>query len=89
MDLSLRTENLIGGAWESADSTIEVLNLMKDLQRELGLTYSRFIDGLAKAGIEVDRKVLSDLAIREPETFKAIVEKARASLPQGEAAAAA
>jgi large subunit ribosomal protein L20 len=57
--------------------------------RELGLTYSRFIDGLAKAGIEVDRKVLSDLAIREPETFKAIVEKARAALPQVEAAAAA
>jgi large subunit ribosomal protein L20 len=57
--------------------------------RELGLTYSRFIDGLAKAGIEVDRKVLSDLAIREPETFKAIVEKARAALPQAEVAAAA
>jgi large subunit ribosomal protein L20 len=49
--------------------------------REFGLTYSRFIDGLAKAGIEVDRKVLSDLAIREPEAFKAIVEKAKAALP--------
>src|SRR6201994_292744 len=35
--------------------------------REYGLTYSRFIDGLAKAGIEIDRKVLSDLAIHEPE----------------------
>ena len=33
--------------------------------REHGLTYSRFIDGLAKAGVEVDRKVLSDIAIRE------------------------
>jgi large subunit ribosomal protein L20 len=49
--------------------------------RELGLTYSRFIDGLAKAGIEIDRKVLSDLAIREPEAFKAIVEKAKAAIP--------
>ncbi len=49
--------------------------------REMGLTYSRFIDGLAKAGIEVDRKVLSDLAIREPAVFAAIVEKAKAALP--------
>jgi large subunit ribosomal protein L20 len=47
--------------------------------REHGLTYSVFIAGLAKAGIEVDRKVLSDLAIREPEAFKAIVEKAKAA----------
>jgi large subunit ribosomal protein L20 len=49
--------------------------------RELGLTYSRFIDGLAKAGIEIDRKVLSELAIKEPEAFKAIVEKAKSALP--------
>ncbi|MCX8255025.1 50S ribosomal subunit protein L20 [Beijerinckiaceae bacterium RH CH11] len=49
--------------------------------RELGLTYSRFIDGLNKAGIEMDRKVLSDLAIREPAAFAAIVEKAKAALP--------
>lgn len=49
--------------------------------REHGLTYGRFIDGLNKAGIEIDRKVLSDLAIREPESFKAIVEKAKAALP--------
>ncbi len=49
--------------------------------RELGITYSRFIDGLAKAGIEIDRKVLSDLAIREPAAFAAIVEKAKAALP--------
>lgn len=34
-----------------------------------GLTYGRFIDGLAKAGIEIDRKVLSDIAIHEPATF--------------------
>lgn len=48
--------------------------------RELGMTYGRFIDGLGKAGIEVDRKVLSDLAIHEPEAFKALVEKAQAAL---------
>lgn len=48
--------------------------------REHGMTYSRFIDGLAKAGIEVDRKVLSDLAIKEPEAFKALAEKAKAAL---------
>ena len=49
--------------------------------RDLGLTYSRFIDGLGKAGIEMDRKVLSDLAIREPAVFAAIVEKVKAALP--------
>jgi large subunit ribosomal protein L20 len=49
--------------------------------RDLGLTYSRFIDGLTKAGITVDRKVLSELAIHEPAAFKAIVEKAKSALP--------
>ena len=49
--------------------------------REHGLTYSRLIDGLAKAGIEVDRKVLSDIAIREPEAFAAIAGQAKAALP--------
>jgi len=49
--------------------------------REFGLTYSRFINGLARAGIEVDRKVLSELAINEPAAFKAIVEAAKAALP--------
>lgn len=49
--------------------------------RECGLTYSRFIDGLGKAGVEIDRKVLSELAIHEPEAFKAFVEKAKAALP--------
>ncbi len=48
--------------------------------REHGLTYSRFISGLQKAGIEMDRKVISDLAIKEPEAFKALVEKARVAL---------
>ena len=44
------------------------------------LTYSRFINGLSKAGIEVDRKVLADLAVHEPEAFGAIVDKAKAAL---------
>jgi len=49
--------------------------------RPEGLTYARLVDGMNKAGIEVDRKVLADLAIHEPEAFKAIVEQARAALP--------
>ena len=49
--------------------------------REFGLTYSRFIDGLVRANITIDRKVLSDLAIREPDAFKAIVEQAKSALP--------
>jgi large subunit ribosomal protein L20 len=56
--------------------------------REHGLTYSRFINGLDLAGIEVDRKVLSDIAIREPEAFAAIVEQAKAALPQEQQQAA-
>ena len=44
------------------------------------LTYSRFVNGLALAGIEVDRKVLADLAVNEPDAFGAIVEKAKAAL---------
>jgi large subunit ribosomal protein L20 len=47
-----------------------------------GITYSRFIDGLGKAGIEVDRKLLSELAIHEPAAFAAYVEQAKAALPQ-------
>jgi large subunit ribosomal protein L20 len=47
--------------------------------REHGLTYSTFIGGLAKAGIEVDRKVLADLAGSEPAMFAAFVEKAKAA----------
>ena len=45
-----------------------------------GLTYSRFINGLAKSGIEVDRKVLADLAVHQPDAFAAIVDKAKAAL---------
>jgi large subunit ribosomal protein L20 len=56
--------------------------------REHGLIYSRFIDGLTKAGIAVDRKVLADLAMHEPAAFAAVVEKAKAALPKELPAAA-
>ncbi len=45
-----------------------------------GMSYSRFMDGLKKAGIELDRKVLSDIAITDPKGFTALVEKAKAAL---------
>ena len=45
-----------------------------------GLPYGRFIDGLGKAGIEVDRKMLADLAVHEPAAFEALVGKAREAL---------
>ena len=48
--------------------------------REHGLTYNRFIDGLSKAEVAVDRKVLSDLAITQPEAFGVLVAKAKAAL---------
>ncbi len=48
--------------------------------REHGLVYSKFIAGLKAAKIDLDRKVLSDLAIREPETFNTIVARAKAAL---------
>ncbi len=46
-----------------------------------GLSYSRFINGLKNAGIEVDRKVLADLAVTEPASFKALVDLARDAVP--------
>jgi large subunit ribosomal protein L20 len=49
--------------------------------RPFGLNYSKFIDGLAKSGLTIDRKVLSDLAIHEPAAFALIVEKAKAAIP--------
>ncbi|MCA3565328.1 MAG: 50S ribosomal protein L20 [Methylocystis sp.] len=47
--------------------------------REHGLTYSTFIGGLAKAGVEVDRKMLAAIAMAEPAAFAAFVEKAKAA----------
>ena len=48
--------------------------------RPFGLNYSKFIDGLAKAGIMVDRKVMSEIAIMEPAAFQVIVEKVKGAL---------
>ena len=48
--------------------------------REEGLTYSRFISGLAKAGIELDRKVMADIAMNEPAAFKGLISQAQAAL---------
>ena len=50
--------------------------------RQFGLSYSRFMDGLNKAGIEVDRKVLADLAVHDIAAFGALAEKAKANLSQ-------
>jgi large subunit ribosomal protein L20 len=49
--------------------------------RQHGLSYSRFINGLKNAGVEVDRKVLADLAVTEPTAFAALVEVARNAAP--------
>ncbi|CAB4919910.1 unannotated protein [freshwater metagenome] len=48
--------------------------------RENGLTYNRLIQGLKSAGVEIDRRILSDLATNDPATFKALVDVARKSL---------
>ena len=48
--------------------------------REHDMVYSQFMNGLLKAGIEIDRKVLSDLAIHEPAAFKTLVDQSKAAL---------
>jgi len=50
--------------------------------RQNGMTYNRFIQGLKASGVEVDRKVLADLAVNDPATFAALVETARAHVPE-------
>jgi large subunit ribosomal protein L20 len=49
--------------------------------RQNGMTYNRFVQGLRLAGIEVDRKMLADLAVYDPQAFAALVQRARASSP--------
>ena len=51
--------------------------------REHGLTYSQLMNGLKKAGVELDRKVISDLAVREPAAFKSLVDQAQSALAAG------
>jgi large subunit ribosomal protein L20 len=48
--------------------------------RQHGLTYSKLVHGLKVAGVELNRKMLADLAVREPAAFQALVERARAAL---------
>ena len=48
--------------------------------RQNGLSYSRFIHGLKQAGVELDRKILADIAVRDPNTFARIVEIAKSAL---------
>ena len=64
----------------SATSAALWIQRINAATREHGLTYGRFIDGLGKAGVEVDRKVLAELAVSEPAAFKALVEKAQGAL---------
>ena len=49
--------------------------------RQEGMSYSQFMHGLKEAGIEVDRKVLADIAVRDPEMFRRFAEKAREAVP--------
>jgi len=49
--------------------------------RQHGMNYSRFMNGLKQAGVEVNRKVLADLAVRDPQVFAALVQRARAGQP--------
>src|SRR5437762_2234056 len=57
--------------------------------RQHGLTYSQFMHGIKLAGLDLDRKVLSDIAIREPEAFQAIAATAQAALDKAPPAATA
>ena len=52
-----------------------------------GMSYSTFIDGLKKAGLEIDRKILADIAVRDPQAFGVIADQARQALDNAKAAA--
>ncbi len=56
--------------------------------RAEGMTYNRFVSGLKAGGIEVDRKILADLAVNDPSAFAALVEVAKANAPAADATAA-
>ena len=57
--------------------------------RQNGLSYNRFMEGVKKAGIELDRKSLADLAVADPAAFTAVAEQAKAALASGDDAKAA
>jgi large subunit ribosomal protein L20 len=54
--------------------------------RQNGLSYSQFMHGLTLAGVELDRKVLADIAVRDPEAFASLAEQAKAATPAAKAA---
>ena len=62
------------------DNIGEIRLLDRAATRAAGLSYSRFISGLTKAGVALNRKALSEIAIADPEGFKALVEQAKAAL---------
>jgi large subunit ribosomal protein L20 len=57
--------------------------------RSHGMTYNRFVQGLRAAGLEVDRRMLADIAVNDPKAFESLVETARAALPADRNAPAA
>ncbi len=57
--------------------------------RQHGLTYNRFVQGMKAAGLEVDRRMLADLAVNDPKAFESLVETAKAALPADRNAPAA
>ena len=59
---------------------IQRINAAVRLATDNEMTYARFMDGVHKAGIELDRKVLADLAVHEPDAFNAIVDQAKAAV---------
>jgi large subunit ribosomal protein L20 len=59
---------------------IQRINAAVRFHSDNEMTYARFINGLAKAGIEVDRKVMADLAVHEPDAFAALVKQAQSAL---------
>ena len=61
---------------------------IKAAARANGMTYNRFVQGLKAAGVEVDRRILADLAVTDAVAFAALVEVARAALPETVSAAA-
>ena len=58
----------------------EITELLTAGARLHGLNYSQFMNGLKEAGIDLDRKILSDIAIKEPDSFKSLVEQAQTAL---------
>ncbi len=66
-------------ATKSATSAASGSPRINAAARREGMTYSQFMHGLKQAGIELDRKVLADIAVRDPETFRRFAEKARES----------